>query len=384
MRISTIGPDELHGRFTRLQSSMSAIGLDRFIVSLPENLRYLTGVVCEPLERPLFLVVGVAAAPTLLVPALEGEHLGSSLPFGTLQTYREFPAPPGERWQDKLGELLQGAGSVGAEPSLRCGVANGLEECKFRMVPLVEELRIAKSKAEVELIRHAARFAELGVQRLLAASYSGSHVAEGFAQTRAVVAEMISEIDGWEPISNRVLMATWAAPRSAQPHSIPDLNDRLEEGPHIALVLTAVRGYAAECERTYFTSTPTPEVRLAFDVMLEARALAMEMTRPGTRCSEIDAAVNDLLRTLGYEANLLHRTGHGLGLARHAEAPWVAEGSEDVLAPGMVISIEPGIYLPGVGGIRHSDTILVTEDGYECLTHHPTDLESLTICGIEP
>ena len=73
-----------------------------------------------------------------------------------------------------------------------------------------------------------------------------------------------------------------------------------------------------------------------------------------------------------------------MGLAHHAEAPWVAEGSEDVLAPGMVISIEPGIYLPDVGGIRHSDTILVTEDGYECLTHHPTDLESLTICGIEP
>jgi Xaa-Pro dipeptidase len=261
-----------------------------------------------------------------------------------------------------------------------------LDGCKVRSVPLVEELRIVKSKAEVELIRHAARFANLGVQRLLAASHFGSCVVQGLARTRTVVAKMISEIDGWEPISisNRVLMATWAAPRSAQPHSIPKLNDRLEGGPHIALVLTAVLGYAAECERTYFTSTPTPEARRAFDVMLEARALAMGMTRPDTSCTEIDAAVNHLLCERGYEANLLHRTGHGLGLARHAEAPWVAQGSEDVLAPGMVISIEPGIYLPGVGGFRHSDTILVTEDECECLTRHPTDLESLTLRGLKP
>ena len=79
----------------------------------------------------------------------------------------------------------------------------------------------------------------------------------------------------------------------------------------------------------------------------------------------------------------MHRTGHGFGLSTH-EGPWVAEGSEEVLEAGMLISVEPGIYLPGVGGVHHSDTVLITEEGYECLTRYPTDLESLTIGGAKP
>ena len=105
--------------------------------------------------------------------------------------------------------------------------------------------------------------------------------------------------------------------------------------------------------------------------------------RPGVACAEIDTAANGFLRDEGYRSNLLHRTGHGFGLSTH-EGPWVAEGSEDVLEEGMLISVEPGIYLPGVGGVRHSDTVLVTGDGYECLTRFPTDLASLTIGGAKP
>jgi Xaa-Pro dipeptidase len=141
-----------------------------------------------------------------------------------------------------------------------------------------------------------------------------------------------------------------------------------------------VHGYCAECERTSFTVRPGSEARSAFAAMMEARRRAFELARPGVPCSELDAAANGFLREEGYGANLMHRTGHGFGLSTH-EGPWVAEGSEDVLAPGMLISVEPGIYLPGVGGVRHSDTVLITEGGYECLTQFPTDLESLTVGG---
>jgi Xaa-Pro dipeptidase len=105
--------------------------------------------------------------------------------------------------------------------------------------------------------------------------------------------------------------------------------------------------------------------------------------RPGAPCAEIDAAANGFLRDEGYGGNLMHRTGHGFGLSTH-EGPWVAEGSEDVLEAGMLISVEPGVYLPGVGGVRHSDTVLITADGYESLTRYPTDLGSLTIGGAKP
>jgi Xaa-Pro dipeptidase len=121
--------------------------------------------------------------------------------------------------------------------------------------------------------------------------------------------------------------------------------------------------------------------------MLEARSIAFGMIRPGVACGEIDAAVGDFLKAEGYdgEARRLHRTGHGIGLGNH-EAPWIAVGSNEVLAENMVISIEPGIYLDGElpGGFRHSDTVLVTGDGFECLTHLPTALGALDQLGWRP
>jgi Xaa-Pro dipeptidase len=106
------------------------------------------------------------------------------------------------------------------------------------------------------------------------------------------------------------------------------------------------------------------------------------MIRPGVACGELDVEVNEFLRAEGYAGDhcRLHRTGHGIGLGNH-EAPWIAEGSADVLAENMVISVEPGIYVKGQGGFRHSDTVLITRDGHECLTRCRSDIESLTIRG---
>ena len=140
----------------------------------------------------------------------------------------------------------------------------------------MERLRLIKSDTEIALIRRAARYADLGVQCLLGASYNGATVAEGLAQTRLVTTRIIREVDDWDPLTTKVTMATWAAPRSAQPHSIPDLCDRLSDGPHVALVLTRVNGYAAENERTYFTALPSPEIKEAFTAMTQARRIALD------------------------------------------------------------------------------------------------------------
>jgi Xaa-Pro dipeptidase len=266
------------------------------------------------------------------------------------------------------------------EPSLRRNVADELRDSRVLVAPLVEELRLVKSPDEVTMIRRAARFADQGAEELLAAAYYGATAAEGFARTGALNKSIIRQVADWEVLRTRVLLATWAAPRSAQPHSVPDLNDRLREGPHVALAFLRVNGYAAECERTFFTAPPSREVERAFRAMEEARGIAFKMIRPGVACREIDAAVNAFLRAEGYagEECRLHRTGHGIGLGNH-EAPWVAEGSADVLAENMVLSVEPGIYLKAESGYRHSDTVLVTRDGCECLTRCRADVHSLTI-----
>jgi Xaa-Pro dipeptidase len=148
--------------------------------------------------------------------------------------------------------------------------------------------------------------------------------------------------------------------------------------PSLDAVSHSVNGYAAECERTYFLAPLAPEVQKAFAAMQEARRRAFVLVCPGMGCDQVDGAANEFLRKEGYGDDLLHRTGHGFGLGNH-EGPWVADGSEDVLQENMLISIEPGIYLTDVGGVRHSDTVLVTHDGYELLTHYPTDSEALIV-----
>jgi len=182
----------------------------------------------------------------------------------------------------------------------------------------------------------------------------------------------------FDPLQTEFLTATWPAPYSASPHSVPPVDGKLKDGPLAAMSYLRVNGYAAECERTFFLAPPDKKAREMFAAMQAARRRAFDVIRPGVRCADVDTAAMTCLKEKGYGNYLLHRTGHGIGQGNH-EGPWVAEGSEHVLAENMVISVEPGIYIPGIGGVRHSDTVRVTRDGYECLTTYPEDIAHLTI-----
>ena len=104
----------------------------------------------------------------------------------------------------------------------------------------------------------------------------------------------------------------------------------------------------------------------------------MEAAKPGARCSDVNEASLRVIREAGYEQFLRHRMGHGKGLQEH-EAPWVAAGDDTILLPGMIISDEPGLYVPGYGGFRHSDTLVITETGCRRLTNYPRELEACII-----
>jgi Xaa-Pro dipeptidase len=378
----TITAQETQARMARLQPAVAAAGLDLFVVSAEESILYLTGISYTPLERPFFILVRPRDEPELLVPMLERDHLALAVSVRRVHTYWDTPALPGQGWAERLHELVGQTPALGIEPTLPAEIVEVLAGLQPAVLPLVERLRLVKSPAEIELLRHAARYADLGVERALGVTYEGASVLELFGQGRAVQTRMLAEV-GYDPLLSSVLVGAWPAPGSALPHDVPSVGARLGQGPHIALALIRVHGYCAECERTAFTVPPGSELRSAFAAMGEARRRAFALARPGASCAEIDAAANGFLRDEGYGANLLHRTGHGFGLSTH-EGPWVAEGSEEILEPGMLISVEPGIYLPGTGGVRHSDTVLITDDGYESLTQYPTDLDSLTIRGAKP
>jgi Xaa-Pro aminopeptidase len=232
------------------------------------------------------------------------------------------------------------------------------------------------------MLCQAARYADLGMAKILAASYHGVSEIEIFSQGRSVQSDIIKKT-AFDPLTTSVLTAAWPAPNSAMPHGVPSVGDRLAGGPHIGLSFMRVNGYGAECERTYFLAPPSAQMREMFTTMRQARQRAFALLRPGASCAEIDQAANGFLRDEGLGEYLLHRTGHGFGLGNH-EGPWIAAGSSDVLAANMLVSVEPGIYIPGVGGFRHSDTVLITEDGYECLTRYPVELDALTIGGARP
>lgn len=373
---------EYQQRVEKLQRRVAENELDAFLVSSEESIYYLTGVSYRPLERPFFIIVHPNQATTLIVPSLEEQHLRNAPNVGKVLSYWDYPAPTGSGWMDLLRQGLEGVARLGIEPSLPQEISWLIKHFSPRPYALVEELRLVKSPAEVEMLRQAARYADYGVQRVIKTAYHGVSDLELFSQGRSVQTRMMKETE-YDVLTTSVLVGAWPAPLSAQPHGVPKLSDRLKNGPHIALALVRANGYAAECERTFFTAHPTQEETDAFEAMREARRRAFNLARPGVACAELDQAASQYLTEKGYGSYLLHRTGHGFGLGSH-EGPWVAIGSQEILRENMLISIEPGIYLPGIGGIRHSDTYLINDSGCEALTHYPSELKKLVILPVKP
>lgn len=207
--------------------------------------------------------------------------------------------------------------------------------------------------------------------------YRGSSVLEPFTLSKKVQTNLI-KTKQFDPITTSLLTAVWNAPTSSMPHSIPELGDRFGDGSNVAMTYYRINGYAAECERTFFIGQPTKDDEEMFHHMQKARNEALSIVRPGVRASDVDTVARTYMDQHGLMDRLLHRTGHGVGLRNH-EGPYIAEGSNEILEENMVITIEPGIYIEGIGGYRHSDTIRVTKDGYEVLTTFPTDLANMTI-----
>ncbi|MBV8619210.1 MAG: aminopeptidase P family protein, partial [Curvibacter sp.] len=296
-----------------------------------------------------------------------------------LLDYFEFPAPKGQMWFDRLHEVLK--------PSHRVGIESLCPLEVFRAVPgtavttdIVDQVREIKSTYEIGRLDYTSQWLSRGHARLLAAAKPGVAT---MALNSQIAGALVGEVLITNPRANvlaceAIAIATPPA-FSHDPHLVPDLSCKLTEGgPHVTLVCGTANGYGAEVERTFFIGhVPEAAVR-PFHAMLEARALGYELAIPGADMAEVDRRVNDLLKARGYGDYLLHRTGHSFGVTRH-EAPFLAEGYSREIKPGMLFSIEPGIYLPGVGGFRFSDTVLVTRTGNQKLTHAPETLEDLTL-----
>ena len=364
-------------RVRRLQEHVGELGLDAMLVTSRDAIFYLSGASYDPVERPFLIIVRPEGIPSLVVPRLEAEHMAKVEGFGEIRHYFEYPSIPGQNWYDFLAKDLGVDVRLGIEPSLPTAYRELIRARETVIVDYIDVMRLVKDPSEIEAIRLASTWTDEGMRMLHEGLYRGQSVVESTMYARDIQTGVIKTTP-YNYMTSSFLTAAWPAPKSSQPHSLPDLSMRMGDGPIVLMSFNRVNGYAAENERTVFLGEPSQRDVELFEAMLEARRIAYSMVRPGTRCADIDLATQDFFRSLGYGDAIRHRTGHGIGLGNH-EAPFLSAGSDHVLEENMVISIEPAIYFDEIGGFRHSDTVLVTRDGYEDLTHYPTDLEHLVV-----
>jgi Xaa-Pro aminopeptidase len=251
--------------------------------------------------------------------------------------------------------------------------------------PALEQLMARKSEAEIELIRESARWCE-HAHRLLQ-EYTRPGVTEAQAGLRAGYEASLAMLDALGPTYDGGLSSTDGAsagyrgqigPRSAWAHAVAH-NIEFRAGDMLVSETAApVWGYNAELERGMVLGPPTDEMRRHFDHMCAAQQVAFAALRPGVTCAEVDRAVLAYFEEQGIADTWSQHTGHAIGLRNH-EAPFLDVGDTTVVEPGMVFTIEPGVYVEGLGGFRHSDTVVVRDDGIEILTDYPSDIESLTL-----
>jgi Xaa-Pro dipeptidase len=389
-----IPPAELAARRSRLLGHLAANGLTGYVVFDQHYIRYLTNFSFLATERPVAIVGNTAGDLAVFVPEFEVERVHAETDFERVESYPEYPGR--EHPMRILARLLRDmglTGPLGADgdgyPAILGYAGPSLSEVTGgRVVPIapaLESVLARKSEAEVELIRESGRWCAHAHRLLQEYSRPGSTEAEaslraGHETTLAMLASLGSAY-GIQLASSDGAAAGYRGQigtRSSWAHAIAH-NIAFRPGDVLVTETSApVWGYNAELERAMIVGEPTSAQRRLFDDMLGARNAALAALRPGATCADVDEAVLAFFEAGGLMPYWRQHVGHAIGLRNH-EAPFLDVGDHTRIEPGMVFTVEPGVYDGDIGGFRHSDTVLVTPDGIELLTSYPTEIEQLTI-----
>jgi len=360
-------------RLGRAQSAAAAADVDALLISPGPDLRYLTGYDAIPLERLTCLIVPAAADPVLVAPALEVPaamaspvgDLGIDVvgwvetddPYALVASLLPGPVTDGgivaldnTMWAQKVLNLR--AAMPGARQTLAGDV--------------LRELRMVKEPGEIEALRQAAWAIDRVHARVPQFLRPGT--------TEQEVGRHIAEMILGEGHVSVDFVIVASGPNAASPHH--EVSDReLLDGDPVVVDIggTMPSGYCSDETRMYSVGQPDDEFLAYYSVLQDAQARAVAHVRPGVAAESVDAAARDLIAAAGYGEQFIHRTGHGIGLETHEE-PYIVAGNRESLRPGMVFSVEPGIYLPGRHGARIEDIVVVTDDGVESLNRAPRSL----------
>lgn len=370
--------EELILRRAGLAKAADGLGLEWVMVCDPTNLFYLSGLDITPYERfaGLFIETGTAEG-SLLIPSLEKDAAAD--PAVRKETYTDDQDP-----FPLAAQILGGCRSLGIEktslPVAKAeGVTTGLENrlggtaCQLTDIGgLIDGLRLIKGPGERERLKTAVNLGDkiLGLVQ--------PRIRPGQTET-GIAIEIIKDMDGLPGLTasgnfSQVLAGT----RSSNPHGVTS-DYAFEKGDPVTIDFgVRYSHYWSDCTRTFFIGPPAPRFREIYETVLQAQLAALEIVGPGVVMAEVDRGAREVITRAGFGRYFTHRIGHGLGLSIH-EAPSMHGANRDRLREGMVVTVEPGIYIPGLGGVRIEDDVYITADGAEILTGYPKEFEDMVL-----
>jgi Xaa-Pro aminopeptidase len=358
------------GRISSLRRQLRENDVDAIWIVQPENRRYLSGFRASDLqitESSGFLLITDDHC-LLMTDSRYSEEAAREAPGFEVRTYREGPI------EGLSGLLAEGnVRRLGFEKDyVTFGVHRELEKrllelpAPIQLVPLsgiVEDMREIKEEAEVGALRASGKRLSAVMKATIEFVRPGLTEREVAWKVEALTREVGAEEAAFPSI-------VASGPNSALPHAVP--TDRmLREGEPIILDLgVKLNGYCSDMTRTVFLGDPPTEFKEIYRVVRKAQAAAMEAIRPGIESTLADRTARDIIHEAGFGRFFGHGLGHGVGLAVH-EGPRLAPRKPVTLRQGMVTTVEPGIYIPGRGGVRLEEMVLITGEGIEILTSDP-------------
>lgn len=362
-----------NSRYQHLLELMQANHLDMLVFNPGSTMTYLTGLHFHLSERPTLLWVKAGKTPALILPALEtGKGEDSSLPV-KLFPYGDDPSSWQSVFQAAAEYIAPENSGIGIEPErLRMLEYRFIQQAapKSILVPagdVLTPLRVQKDEEEVNNIRQAVRIAETAFVEFRKRLHPGMTERQAAAELTIQLLHAGSDVE--IPFSPIIA----SGPNSANPHAFPT-ERYLSAGDLIVVDWgAAYKGYISDLTRTIALAYVSSEAYQIHQVVMKANEKARAEAAPNIHACELDQAARSVIEKEGYGKYFTHRVGHGIGMEAH-ENPYLHGKNEELLQPGMVFTIEPGIYLPEVGGVRIEDNVVITEKGSETISVLPRDL----------
>ncbi len=363
-------------RLARLNELLASAGFDALALVPGSSLTYLTGLSFHLMERPVVLLVAPPAQPIIVLAELEAGKAQLSRIALQVVTYSDNPASWAQAFQQAaLAAGLDGR-KIAVEPArMRFLELQFLQTAAPKAQFLsgegfLAQLRLHKDEEEIAAMRQAARIAQRALEATLPAIKAGVGDREIASELSANL--LRSGSDSELPFPPIVSFGE----NSANPHAVPG-DRRLKQGDLVLIDWgAAYHGYFSDITRTFALGKIETELKVIYTLVQAANAAGRAAGLPGLRAGDVDRAAREVILRGGYADRFIHRTGHGLGMEAH-EAPYIYAENDLILAPGMIYTVEPGIYLPGRGGVRIEDDVLVTARGSESLTDFPRELTVL-------